>query len=139
MRVCRQKPDDRLVTAKALHALLDPASATYGGDDAVDAFLAQGGPSILRYRLDSMDGDWMVEARNGTTDLIDTIARLPGLQKTCVCLLLFAAQPATDVRPACSCVSERACRHANNCAHTHIGARPFSRAHVPMPGSTRCH
>lgn len=109
-----QSPETRLVTAKALHALLDPQSATYGGEAAIDAFLENGGPSILRYRLDSMDGlprslhvhthsnsqweplktlaasiptcagDWMGEARNGTTDLIDTIARMPGIQKTCV-------------------------------------------------------
>mmetsp|Transcript_1006 Transcript_1006/g.1680 ORF Transcript_1006/g.1680 Transcript_1006/m.1680 type:complete len:104 (-) Transcript_1006:2094-2405(-) len=29
-----------------------------------------------------MEGDWMAEARNGTTDLLDRMARLPGLQKT---------------------------------------------------------
>jgi len=27
----------------------------------------------------------MAEAHNGTTELIDKLARLPGLQKTCVC------------------------------------------------------
>ncbi len=73
-----------MVTAKTLLGLLDPASDQYGGEDAVNAFLVGGGPSILRYRLDSMDGDWMAEARNGATDMMDRIARLPGLQKTCV-------------------------------------------------------
>jgi len=52
----RQKPAERLETAKALMALLDPASDTYGGEAAVDAFLVCGGPSIMKYRLDSMDG-----------------------------------------------------------------------------------
>jgi len=37
-------------------ALLDPTSDTYGGPAAVDAFLCGGGPSIMKYRLDSMDG-----------------------------------------------------------------------------------
>ena len=114
--MCRQKPAERLETAKALMALLEPTSDTYGGPDAVDAFLCGGGPSIMKYRLDSMDGmrcrcvsrccssrfilsvaesllrwhssavpcagDWMGEARLGVTDMIDKIARLPGLQKT---------------------------------------------------------
>ena len=113
----RQSSDERLATAKALLALLDPASESYGKETAVDAFLVAGGPSIMKYRLDSMDGvhlralvsrlgvpeickselteacpcgsgDWMGEARNGATDMIDKIARLPGLQKTCV---LFSA------------------------------------------------
>ena len=52
----RQSAAERLKTATALLALLDPASETYGGEPAVDAFLGAGGPSILRYRLDSMDG-----------------------------------------------------------------------------------
>ena len=47
---------ERLETAKALMALLDPTSDTYGGPAAVDAFLCGGGPSIMKYRLDSMDG-----------------------------------------------------------------------------------
>ena len=76
-----------MVTAKTLLGLLDPASDQYGGEDAVNAFLVGGGPSILRYRLDSMDGDWMAEARNGATDMMDRIARLPGLQKTCVTIV----------------------------------------------------
>jgi hypothetical protein len=53
---CRQSPAERLETAKALMALLDPTSDTYGGPAAVDAFLCGGGPSIMKYRLDSMDG-----------------------------------------------------------------------------------
>jgi hypothetical protein len=52
----RQSPDARLATAKALLALLDPASESYGQEAAVDAFLIAGGPSIMKYRLDSMDG-----------------------------------------------------------------------------------
>ena len=54
--LCRQSPSERLATATALLALLDPASESHGGKEAVDAFLRAGGPSILRYRLDSMDG-----------------------------------------------------------------------------------
>mmetsp|Transcript_12409 Transcript_12409/g.19651 ORF Transcript_12409/g.19651 Transcript_12409/m.19651 type:complete len:115 (+) Transcript_12409:2-346(+) len=52
----RQSAEVRLVTATTLMALLDPASASYDGEAGVDAFLGAGGPSILRYRLDSMDG-----------------------------------------------------------------------------------
>merc|ERR1719265_3025106 len=77
-----QSPSERLATATALLALLDPASESHGGKEAVDAFLRAGGPSILRYRLDSMDGDWMGELKNGSTQMFDTIARLPGIQNT---------------------------------------------------------
>jgi hypothetical protein len=34
----------------------------------------------VRLRLDSMDGNWREEIRNGTMDLLDRLARLPGLQ-----------------------------------------------------------
>ena len=54
--LCRQSPDERLATATALLAMLDSASECHGGEEAMDAFLRLGGPSILRFRLDSMDG-----------------------------------------------------------------------------------
>lgn len=53
---CRQSAGERLATSKSLYALLDPASESYGGVAAVDIFLDSGGPSILKFRLDSMDG-----------------------------------------------------------------------------------
>lgn len=35
-------------------------------------------PQIIAQHLNSMDGDWMSDARKGTTALLDNIIRLPG-------------------------------------------------------------
>ena len=58
----------------------DPDSSQFARDISVDEFLSVGGPSVVRLRLDSMDGNWRAEAKNGTIDLLDRLARLPGLQ-----------------------------------------------------------
>ena len=37
--------------------LQDPSSSKYGGRQAEEEFLLAGGPSVIRYRLDSMEGE----------------------------------------------------------------------------------
>ena len=63
-------------------SIQDPQSLSFGQDASVEEFLAAGGPGVVRQRLDSMDGNWREEIRNGTMDLLDKLARLPGLQAT---------------------------------------------------------
>ena len=93
-----------LSRATALMALLDPASKGEGREEAVDAFLRAGGPSILRYRLDSMDGSGAC----GVLHVVHRIARTQTLamapdvhapQSCALATVFFLATVQAVVRP----------------------------------------
>ena len=77
--------DERLAMATQLYAMLAPDTDTPAGDDddghqgaalLQRAFLDAGGAEMLHARLASMDDGWMAEAKNGSMDLYDSLARL---------------------------------------------------------------
>ena len=82
-----QEPDDRLVTAQLAYRALteglpDPTPGV-SAEACCAAFVAADGAAALHERLHSMNNNWMQEARNGTTSMLDNTSRLPGLQEVC--------------------------------------------------------
>lgn len=70
-----QEPDDRLATLQTVHRMLCQCD-----DEIAAEFIAAGGVNAIHERLSAMDATWLAEARNGSTDLLDRIARLPAIR-----------------------------------------------------------
>ena len=69
-----------LTTVAVNHIVNHIANAVNAADvaaAATEAFILHDGAEAIHGRLNSMEGNWMQEARNGTMDMYETIARLP--------------------------------------------------------------
>jgi hypothetical protein len=75
----------------------------------------------VRYRLDSMEGDWMAEARNGTTNILDTLARLPGLEAT--------FDRVTQIKDAQVSKAVQTAKDAHSHSHGHGGGHECGHGH----------
>ena len=53
-------------------------AAAAAAQQVVAAFCDADGPSLLYELASSMSGDWMTDARNGTTQLVTELGQLPG-------------------------------------------------------------
>uniref|UniRef100_A0A6U4IX20 Uncharacterized protein n=2 Tax=Hemiselmis andersenii TaxID=464988 RepID=A0A6U4IX20_HEMAN len=117
-----QNPENRKDTVCKLFDALNPASEKYEGKEAEQAFIEVGGLGVVRTRIDSMEGDWMQDARLGTTDRLDQLARFPALQAT---FDKVSEIKETKVAAAVAALHEKSHGHAHShgedgsCGHGH--------------------